>query len=149
MSLFELGVSSGEVSLNQTLRSMPVAADAVDVTVPELTEIVCRGGWPGILDAGLGQALQFSRDYLDEVRRTEVYQMSGIRRDPNRLLRLMRSLARHVATPAPVTTLSRDTGGPEGPLRGDTVSAYLDALERLFVVEANRHRIQVYQRRKD
>ena len=135
MSLFELGISSGEVSLGRTLRSVPVAAGAPDVTVPELIEIMCRGGWPGILDADLRQALQFSRDYLDEVRRTEVYRLAGIRRDPNRLFRLMRSLARHVATPVPVTTLSRDTGGPEGPLRGDTVSAYLDALERLFVVE--------------
>ena len=135
MSLFELGISSGEVSLDQTLRSVPVAADAPDVTVPELIEIVCRGGWPGILDADLRQALQFSRDYLDEVRRTEVYRLSGIRRDPNRLLRLMRSLARHVATPVPATTLARDTGGPEGPLHGDTISAYMDALERLFVVE--------------
>lgn len=135
MSLFELGISSGEVSLGRTLRSVPVAAGAPDVTVPELIEIMCGGGWPGILDADLRQALQFSRDYLDEVRRTEVYRLAGIRRDPNRLLRLMRSLARHVATPVPVTTLSRDTGGPEGQLRGDTVSAYLDALERLFVVE--------------
>lgn len=135
MSLFELGISTGQASLHEALESKPVMTGAPDVSVADLIEIVCRGGWPGILNAGLGQALQFSRDYLDEVRRTEVYQLAGIRRDQNSLLRLMQSLARHIATPVPVTTLSRDTGGPEGPIRGETTSAYLDALERLFVVE--------------
>ena len=135
MSLFELGISTGEISLGGILGATPVTAQAPDVTVPDLMEILCRGGWPGLLDVGLRRALSFSRDYLDEVRRTEVYRLAGARRDPNRLLRLMRSLARNVATPVPVATLSRDTGGSDGPLRGETVSAYLDALERLFVVE--------------
>ena len=135
MSLFELGISTGTVSLAEMLGSARVTTGAPDVTVPDLVEILCRGGWPGILDASLRRSLRFSRDYLDEVRRTEVYRLVGTRRDPNRLLRLMRSLARNVATPVPVATLSRDTGGSDGPLRGETVSAYLDALERLFVVE--------------
>lgn len=135
MSLFELGISTGQVSLRELLRSAHVAAQAPDVTVSDLLEILCRGGWPGVLDADLKRALAFSRDYLDEVRRTEVYRLAGTRRDPNRLLRLMQSLARNVATPVPVTTLSMDTGGSEAPLRGETVSAYLDALTRLFVVE--------------
>lgn len=135
MSLFELDFSSGHVSVQDMLASEPVAVSDPGVTVPDLTELVCRGGWPGIIDTDLRSALRFSRDYLDEVRRTEVRDLLGTRRDPQRLMRLMRSLARNVANPVPASTLAADTGGPDRTVRGETISAYLDALERLFVVE--------------
>jgi predicted AAA+ superfamily ATPase len=48
---------------------------------------------------------------------------------------LLRSLARNVSTYAATATLALDTGGVEGPLKDDTVRAYLDALERLMIVE--------------
>ena len=134
MSLCELGVSGGQISLGGLLASDGVSASAPDVDVPELAELVCRGGWPGVLDVGLAQAMRFSRDYLDEIRRTDVQRLTGNFRDPNRLLRLIRSLARNVATPVSIKTLAADTGG-DGRLHAETVSAYLDALERLFVVE--------------
>lgn len=134
MSLFELGVSDGRASLGGLLESAGASAPAPDVDVPELAELVCRGGWPGVLDAPLDQAMRFSRDYLEEVRRTDVPRL-GARRDPNRLLRLIRSLARNVSSEASVRTLAADTGGAPERLHVETVSAYLDALERLFVIE--------------
>ena len=111
MSLFELGVSDGRASLGGLLESAGVSAPAPDAGVPELAELVCRGGWPGVLDFRLDQAMRFSRDYLDEVRRTDVPRL-GARRDPNRLLRLIRSLARNVSSEASVRTLAADTGAP-------------------------------------
>ena len=134
MSLFELGVSDGRVSLGGLLESAEAEAPAPEVDIPGLAELVCRGGWPGLLGAGLDQAVRFSRDYLDEVRRIDVPRL-GARRDPNRLLRLIRSLARNVASEASVRTLAADTGGARERLHVETVSAYLDALERLFVIE--------------
>ena len=137
MSLFELGASDGQVSLGGMLESTParVSASAPDIGVPELAELVCRGGWPGLLDAGLDRAMRFSRDYLDEVRRTDVQRLAGGRRDPIRLLRFIRSLARNAATGASLRKLAADAGGDRGPLHIETASSYLDALERLFVVE--------------
>ena len=134
MSLFELGVSDGQISLGGLLESDAAAAPAPEVDIPGLAELVCRGGWPGLLGAGLDQSMRFSRDYLDEIRRTDVPRL-GARRDPNRLLRLIRSLARNVASEASVRTLAADTGGARERLHIETVSAYLDALERLFVIE--------------
>ena len=49
-------------------------------------------------------------------------------------MRLMRSLARNVASEASERTLATDTGGQQ-PLHRTTVSSYLDVLRRLFVVE--------------
>jgi len=52
-----------------------------------------------------------------------------------RVGRLLRSLAGNVATHATATTLAGDTGGPEVPLKDDTVREYLNALTRLMIVE--------------
>ena len=46
----------------------------------------------------------------------------------------MRSVARNVATEAKVTRLAADTGS-DGPLSRGAATAYLQALERIFVVE--------------
>ena len=66
--------------------------------------------------------------------RTDISQLGGPARDPLGVTRLLRSLARNVGTEASERTLATDTGG-ERPLDPRTVGAYLDALERLFVVE--------------
>ena len=56
-------------------------------------------------------------------------------RDPAKVGRLLRSLARNVATEATIATLSIDAGGADGALARDTVSNYITALERLMIVE--------------
>jgi predicted AAA+ superfamily ATPase len=72
---------------------------------------------------------------VDEVARVDVGRLEATHRDPNRVARLLASLARNVATHVAATTLASDTGGAEGPLKDDTVRAYLGVLERLMVVE--------------
>ena len=47
----------------------------------------------------------------------------------------MRSLWRSGATGAKLSTLAADAGGGDAPLDGRTVTAYLQALERLMVIE--------------
>ena len=74
------------------------------------------------------------RDYLDEIHRSDVDHSGGRGRDPVGMRRLLRSLARNTATEAAQATLASDAGG-ERPLHRDTVRAYIDALERVFVVE--------------
>jgi uncharacterized protein len=65
------------------------------------------------------------RDYLEEIARVDVGRVDERRRDPNRVARLLASLARNVATPAAATTLAKDTGGVDGLLKDDTVRDYL------------------------
>jgi predicted AAA+ superfamily ATPase len=103
--------------------------------VPDLVEEIAMGGWPGFRGLSVEQAVRAVRGYLDEVRRVDVSTVAGGRRDPGRVGQLLRSLARNVATYASVTTLARDTGGPDGPLKDDTAHEYLDALGRLMIIE--------------
>lgn len=136
MSLFESGGSSGEISLEDLLAGNR-AAGAADTaaTIPRLADDIVRGGWPGLQHLAPAQAQLALTGYLDEIRRVDVGRVDAVRRDPERVGRLMQSLARNVSTYAAATTLAADTGGAEGPLKDDTVREYLAALERLMVVE--------------
>lgn len=134
MSLFETGLSTGEVSLGGLLRAEDAVGSSVGLTLDHMVDAVCRGGWPGLLGAEPTEALRFVRDYLDETRRVEIANGGGRRRDPARLRQLLQSLARNVASEVSMATLAADAGG-ENPLDTNTVRGYLDDLERIFVVE--------------
>jgi uncharacterized protein len=136
MSLVEAGVGSGEISLKALLEGSPAEAPESPVGVDDLAEEIARGGWPGFRGRSLKAALDGVRDYLGEIARTDIKQVDGVRRDPGRVERLLRSLARNVATTASVSTLARDsTIDDEERMRDQTVAEYLSSLERLFVVE--------------
>jgi predicted AAA+ superfamily ATPase len=59
----------------------------------------------------------------------------GERHRPERVTRLIESLARNVATPVTARTLAADASRPEDPVSDDAVAGYLSSLARLFVVE--------------
>jgi predicted AAA+ superfamily ATPase len=135
MTLFETGASSGSVRLTELLQGRPARAFDPGTTIPDLARRMSVGGWPALRDATDGKAIRLTRGYVEEVRRVDVPRVSGSRRDPERIGRVLRSLARHSATYAAATTIAADAGGSDGPLDDDTVREYLDALARIFVVE--------------
>lgn len=135
MSLFETGRSTGRVSLAELLEGRMSPSADPGLTVADLAEEVALGGWPGLRGRSVSDVLLAVRDYLDEIVRVDVGRVDGAHRDPHRVARLLASLARNVATHAAATTLAKDTGGADGPLKDDTVREYLGALERLMVVE--------------
>ena len=142
MSLFELRRSTGAVSLGKLLKGNPVSGSAAELTVTELAELTCAGGWPGHLASAPGEsplspedAMAENRDYLGEVCRTDVRRVDGSERDPGRVGRFLQSLGRNVATCASLATLARDSAGADHALSHHTAAAYLAALTRLMVVE--------------
>ncbi|MCG8469551.1 MAG: DUF4143 domain-containing protein [Gemmatimonadetes bacterium] len=135
MTLFESGHGTGAASIAELLRGAGHSGPDPGLSVRDLAERTSVGGWPGHLGMDTGPRLQAVRDYLEEIRRVDVGRLDGTRRDPDRVGRLMRSLARNVATETPVTTLAADAGGPAGSLHAETVRDYLVALERLMIIE--------------
>ena len=134
MSLFESGHSGGEVSIRALFEGEAAASMPPDSTLTDVASFVCAGGWPANLGASATDAGRTIGDYVNEAARVEVSEAVGVRHQPEALLRLMRSVARNVATEAKVARLAADTGGGTPPARG-TATAYLRALERIFVVE--------------
>jgi predicted AAA+ superfamily ATPase len=135
MSLFESGHSTGAISLADLLAGDTPRSEKPGLGFRQLVDQLAVGGWPALQDRAVRDALQTNRDYLDQVRRFDVERVDGVRRDPEKVGRLMQSLARSVASEVSVSTLASDVGGADGPISRNTVSSYLDALERLMVIE--------------
>jgi len=135
MALSESGHSTGAVSLAAVLRGEPVRATDPGLTVRQIADLVSAGGWPGNLGLAVEQTQRRLRGYISEIARADVQRVGGVRRDPQVVTRLLRSLARNVATPAPIRLLRADVNGTDGNLKEETVSSYLDALARLMITE--------------
>lgn len=135
MSLFETGRGTGRISLSDLLAGVVSPSTDPGLTVGDLTEEIALGGWPGLRGRSVADGLLAVRDYLDEIARVDVSRVEASNRDPARVARLLASLARNIATYAAAATLAKDTGGADGPLKDDTAREYLDALERLMIVE--------------
>ena len=135
MSLFESGESSGSVSLGELLASGPASAPPPAPELPDVADLACRGGWPGLLGDEPAAAQLQLRGYLDEISRTDISRVDGIARDPAGVRRLLASVGRNVATQATLKTLGADIAGGAQTLHPQTVKSYLDALARLFVTE--------------
>ena len=85
--------------------------------------------------AGVGgdEAALFAADlyHID----SDVARMDGVLRNSTRMRALMRAYARHVSTRASQTTIAADLAVNDGAMAPNTVSDYLDALSRAYVVE--------------
>ena len=134
MSLLESGQSTGDVSLRGLLNGEACAASSSGVAVPEIVEAACRGGWPRLVGLDVTAAQRALRDYLSEVCRVDISAVDGVRRDPDGVDRLIRSVARNMSTTAAVTKLAAEAGA-DSALHRATAQSYLGALRRLFVVE--------------
>lgn len=139
MGLFESGHSSGDISLRALLDGEPPRAADTGQTIPALVDRVCVGGWPAFQQLTISEALVAVSSYLDEIRRVDVSRVGGVQRDPIRMQKLMRAVARNVATEAAISTLAADTGADGadsgGPLARNTVYDHINALERLMIIE--------------
>ncbi len=135
MSLIEAGYSTGDISLKSLLDGTEPRAVDPGLTINDLAERITVGGWPNLQDRTVDEALIALRGYLEETRRVDLVRVDGIARDPENVARVLRSLARNVATGASARAIAADVGGADGPIDHHTVLSYLAALSRLFVVE--------------
>lgn len=136
MSLYESGDSVGEVRL-RTLFEQPEEVDGEShLDLERLAFLVCRGGWPQAVGMRDEIALDQGIDYFDAIVRSDIYRADGIRRDPERVKRLMRSYARNQGTSTSVSMIARDIAANDESAMGvDSVASYLAALRKIFVIE--------------
>jgi predicted AAA+ superfamily ATPase len=135
MTLSESGHSAGAVSLAAVLAGDAVRSADPGLTVRQIADLVCVGGWPGGLGMAVPQVQRLLRGYVAEIARADIQRVDGVRRDPETVGRLLRSLARNVGTPASINLLRADVNGTDGSLKSETISSYLDALARLMITE--------------
>ena len=131
----ELGFSTGVVTMSDLLKgTFPVFHDT-GVSLDFIIERIIIGGWPTLLDESVQHALKNNSGYVDLLCEVDMSRESGIKRDPQRVRNLLRSLARNTATLVDNKTLEQDVRTSDrNDLSRNTITEYLDALSRLMIL---------------
>jgi hypothetical protein len=74
-------------------------------------------------------------NYVDSIINMDIHRVDGIEKDPERARVLLQSLARNISTLATATTIMGDMQVHETSITNKTLSSYLNAFRRLFVIE--------------
>lgn len=136
MSLFESGESNGKVSLEQLFTNPDKLLENNELKLQDIAFLICRGGWPIAVELPEEAALEQAFDYYDAVTKEDIINVDGVKRVSERAQRLMRAYARHQGTQASIATLKEDLkANDNATLDEDTISSYLDALRKIFVIE--------------
>ena len=136
MSLFESGESTGDVSLGSLFRNSGIVDGFSSIDLNRLAFLTCRGGWPQAVDMKDEIALDQAADYYDGIVHSDINRADGIDKNPERVKRLMRSLARNQGSQIANTVIAKDIAANDSlSIYDDTVALYINALKKIFVVE--------------
>ncbi len=136
MSLYESGESSGEISLEGLFSVPDEISGSSELNIYDLAFLICRGGWPAAIDMKRRASLAQAEAYYDAVIRSDINRADGVKKNPERVARLMRSLARHQGCQVSNTMLRDDiVSNDADTLNEDTVASYIAALKKVYVVE--------------
>lgn len=131
LSLFELGLANGAVSVGALLEGAAAPNATERATVAHVAHWICQGGWPDNIGLSVEDAIEANRDYIDVLVNVDVERVEGVRRDPDALRRLLRSYGRNVASDASLRTIARLS---DDPIPESSLKNYLGALRRLFLI---------------
>lgn len=137
MSLFESGESNGQISLGELFDNAPDAIFAeCSLRIEDMAFLICRGGWPFSTGLEREYALETAFSYYDAVTGVDISRVDGVNRSQTRAKRLMRSLARHQGDQVAIAGIKADMAANDtDSLDEDTVSSYIEALKKIFVIE--------------
>ena len=136
MSLWESSESNGGISLASLFNGETQDCRAPGYDLKHIAFLTCRGGWPAALDLSEKASLRQAYNYIDAVSEQEISDVDGTQRDPALTKRLLRSYARHQGTQASVASILNDILTNEnGSTTETTITSYLKALEKIFVIE--------------
>lgn len=136
MSLWESGESNGHLSLADLFADKARSCETNVLDINNLAWLICRGGWPASLSMSKKGALKQSINYVDAVASRDISEVDGVKRDKDFTLRLLRSYAIFQGTQAPITSIYEDLkSNSESSMNENTISSYLMALRKLFVIE--------------
>lgn len=139
MSLWEMGLSSGEISVMKLFDDPQYDIDGIKspMSVSDLIFAACHGGWPSVLNISSDRAkLLVVKNYVNTICSDDISRIDGKNRDPKVAQLILRSYARNISTLARKNTLLADitASGDQG-ITQDTFNDYERALERLFVIQ--------------
>ena len=137
MSLFESGDSTGKVSLQDMLNGTLKNQINEKVTLEQLANLIIRGGWPSNINVDEDKNNIIPKSYIDAILDKDMNDDRN--RDKNKMMMLLKSLARNESTIASNSTLMKDINEPENNEERIesriTIDDYLNVLNRLHILE--------------
>lgn len=136
MSLFESGDSTGDISLKDICYGAYIAKFTGEVSLRNLARLIIRGGWPANLNYSPDDSRKIVNEYINLIINDDLYRLDGINRDKHKVRLLLKSLARNESTTVTNATIKNDIKEIDNEdIDIDTVSNYLNALDKLFLLD--------------
>lgn len=136
MSLYESGESNGSVSLADLFNDFKNITAINKLELEDIAFLACRGGWPKATFMEKDIALEQAFDYFDAVIKRDISKVDGIKKNPERVKKLLKSYSRNLGTQATIETLRKDMlSNDNSTLDNDTILSYINALKQIFVIE--------------
>lgn len=136
MSLYESSDSNGSVSLKDLFDAPEQITGQSDIDIDRLTYLICRGGWPMAVSLDEETSLEQAYDYYDAVVKRDISRVDGIFRKETYARKLLHSYARNQGSQISDAGLLSDIKSNEEDVFSiKTLTSYLGALEKIFVIE--------------
>ncbi len=136
MSLYEMGLSSADVSLERLCKGEVENRILKSVKLEDIIDYILRGGWPGNIGKKLEDAVLLPKDYIKTVLNKDIYSLDNVYRDKGLMELLLKSLSRNESSTATLKTFQSDIkANGDRDVTTDTISSYLDILNKLLLID--------------
>ena len=135
MSTYESGDSADAISLARLFEGERINPNISKLSLDKLIGLAIRGGWPENLTTPMDDAGILPEQYIIALAETDISNADNTKRNPELVLQLLTAIARTNVTSAKLSTITADVQSRFGDITRQTVSDYLSALMRLYVVE--------------
>lgn len=136
MSLYESGDSTGKASLIDMYNNKQTEEFNKDVELSEIAELIIRGGWPENINIDKDNQGLIPKSYIESVVKKDMHERQDHKRDSNKMLMLIKSLARNESTIVGNKTIIKDTeeySSDEEYIKSrDSMNDYISVLDDLF-----------------
>lgn len=134
MSLYESGESTGKVSIMDMYHGLLKTDWNDKITIDKLAYFIVRGGWPQNINNAEDVANILPSMYINNILDKDIN--DDKKRDRNKMLTLLKSLARNESSICSNNTLLNDIDDYGDIIESRiTLTDYLDALTRLHIIE--------------
>ncbi len=135
MSLYESGDSNGTISLLELFKGKEDISAQTDLDIEDMAKILIRGGWPNSIGKKTNIAIRQISGYCESIANAEIKTVDGVNRDPNKTRNILKVFSRHISTQATYRTMLNDLKSNNETININTVTSYIDALEKLYVIK--------------
>jgi len=150
MSLYEMGYSSGKVSLSDLKNGKFESFKAKETSINGIIDYILMGGWPGNLNNKDNDITIIPRMYIESILDKDIYDDKN--RSKNKMRLILNSLSRNECTITSNQTILKDISDKN--VNGEavenikTLDDYLDVLDRLHLIN-NQKSYSLNYRSKD